>query len=160
MLLLNPIYLLLLLLFIYTAGQERFRTITSSYYRGAHGVMIVYDITKRESYNNLHKWLIEIETYASEGVLSILVGNKIDLEIDREVSKETGQEWAATHDMPFIETSARDSKNVKDAFHLLARLLNKHIIENQAAKRGLVLGENGNILPGHNVENHPKCSCN
>ncbi|EDO43129.1 predicted protein [Nematostella vectensis] len=110
-----------------TAGQERFRTITSSYYRGAHGVMIVYDITKRESYNNLHKWLMEVETYASEGVHMILVGNKIDLDTDREVQPDAAQEWAALHDMPFVETSAKGAKNVKEAFLVLSRLLTKHI---------------------------------
>jgi len=123
--------------------------------------MIVYDITKRETYNNLHKWLIEVETYAAEGVLTILVGNKIDLESDREVSEETGREWALSHDMPFIETSARGSRNVKDAFFLLARLLNTHIAEHQKMKDGIIIGENGNVVSGHEVEdNHPKCSCN
>lgn len=149
--------------FLLTAGQERFRTITSSYYRGAHGIMIVYDITKRETYNNLHKWLIEVETYAAEGVLTILVGNKIDLESDREVSEETGREWAMSHDMPFIETSARGSKNVKDAFFLLARILNTHIVENNArGNSGIIItGENDNTMTGHDVEdNNPKCSCN
>ncbi|KAJ7378860.1 hypothetical protein OS493_020462 [Desmophyllum pertusum] len=90
-----------------TAGQERFKTITSSYYRGAHGVMIVYDIARKETFTNLNKWLNEVETYANEGVLMILVGNKTDLNSHRQVSAESGAEWAALNDMPFIETSAK-----------------------------------------------------
>lgn len=90
----------------------------------------------------------------------MLVGNKIDLDSDREVSEETGREWAMSHDMPFIETSARGSKNVKDAFFLLARLLNTHIAENLKAKKGIIIGENGNV-GGTDVDGSPpKCVCN
>ncbi|CAH3015503.1 unnamed protein product [Porites evermanni] len=124
-----------------TAGQERFRTITSSYYRGAHGVMIVYDIAKKETFNNLNKWLNEVETYANEGVLMILVGNKTDLDSERQVSTESGAEWAALNDMPFIETSAKNATNVTEAFTMLAELVNKHVKDNHAQQRAFVLGD-------------------
>jgi len=68
-----------------TAGQERFRTITSSYYRGAHGIIIVYDITDRESFDNVKQWLNEIDRYACENVNKLLVGNKSDLDSKRQV---------------------------------------------------------------------------
>ena len=77
-----------------TAGQERFRTITSSYYRGAHGIIIVYDITDEDSYNNVKQWLNEIDRYASEKVDKLLVGNKADLSDKRKVDAETAKEYA------------------------------------------------------------------
>merc|ERR1712146_664974 len=77
-----------------TAGQERFRTITSSYYRGAHGIIVVYDVTDRETFNNVKQWLHEIDRYANENVNKLLVGNKCDLETRRQVKYENGVELA------------------------------------------------------------------
>ncbi|KAM3756589.1 hypothetical protein ACB098_02G123400 [Castanea mollissima] len=75
------------------AGQERFRTITSSYYRGAHGIIIVYDVTDQESFNNVKQWLSEIDRYASENVNKLLVGNKSDLTANKVVSYETAKDF-------------------------------------------------------------------
>ncbi|XP_076915023.1 ras-related protein RABD2a-like [Bidens hawaiensis] len=99
-----------------TAGQERFRTITSSYYRGAHGIIIVYDVTDLESFNNVKQWLSEIDRYASENVNKLLVGNKCDLNESRAVSYDTAKEFADSIGIPFMETSAKDATNVEQAF--------------------------------------------
>ena len=99
-----------------TAGQERFRTLTASYYRGAQGILIVYDVTDRETFDNVRTWIVEIEKYSQAGVCKILVGNKCDMEDKRQVSREEGEELANHYQMPFLETSAKNSLNVDDAF--------------------------------------------
>ncbi|OMO94803.1 Small GTPase superfamily [Corchorus capsularis] len=99
-----------------TAGQERFRTITSSYYRGAHGIIIVYDVTDEESFNNVKQWLNEIGRYASENVNKLLVGNKSDLTAKKVVSYETAKAFADELGIPFMETSAKNASNVEQAF--------------------------------------------
>jgi len=103
-----------------TAGQERFRTITSSYYRGAHGIIIVYDLTDVESFNNVRQWLFEIDRFASENVNKLLVGNKQDLVNKRVVLEETAKEFANSLDIPFLETSAKNATNVEEAFLTMA----------------------------------------
>ena len=104
-----------------TAGQERFKNITASYYRGAHGIFVVYDISDTESFKNINNWLIEIEKNANKNVYKILVGNKCDLDDKRTVSYQQGKELAETYGMQFIETSAKSNTNVDEAFHLLGR---------------------------------------
>merc|ERR1712032_425452 len=103
-----------------TAGQERFRTITSSYYRGAHGIIVVYDVTDNESFNNVKQWLHEIDRYACENVNKLLVGNKSDLTSKRAVSAEQGKEFADSIGIEFLETSAKTSTNVEQAFLTMA----------------------------------------
>lgn len=103
-----------------TAGQERFRTITSSYYRGAHGIIVVYDITDEVSFASVKTWLNEIDRYASESVDKLLVGNKCDLEEERAVSQEQAKEFAESLKVNFIETSAKASNNVEEAFMNMA----------------------------------------
>lgn len=104
-----------------TAGQERFRTITSSYYRGAHGIIVVYDVTDAESFNNVKQWLHEIDRYASENVNKLLVGNKSDLVAKRAVTFEQGQEFANSLGIDFVETSAKNSTNVEKAFMVMSK---------------------------------------
>jgi len=103
-----------------TAGQERFRTITSSYYRGAHGIIVVYDVTDQESFNNVKQWLHEIDRYASENVNKLLVGNKSDLTSRRVVDYNTAKEFADGLGIPFLETSAKNATNVEQAFLTMA----------------------------------------
>ena len=104
-----------------TAGQERFKNITASYYRGGNGVLVVYDITDRESFENLNSWLIEIEKNANKNVYKLLIGNKCDLEDKRKVTYQEGKEFASSNGMQFIETSAKTDTKVKDAFEMLTQ---------------------------------------
>jgi len=104
-----------------TAGQERFRTITTAYYRGAMGILLVYDVTSKKSFDNITNWLRNIEEHASEGVEKLLVGNKSDLEEKRAISEEEGQLLAVQHSIDFIEASALSGENVREAFMRMAR---------------------------------------
>ena len=99
-----------------TAGQERFRTITSSYYRGAHGIIVVYDVTDQTSFNNVKQWLQEIDRYACENVNKLLIGNKCDLTTKKVVDYNSAKAFADGIGIPFLETSAKCSTNVDDAF--------------------------------------------
>ena len=119
-----------------TAGQERFRNVISSYFRGSHGILLIYDITNRDSFKNLENWLIEIEKNASQNVLKILIGNKNDLVNDREIQSEEGQAFANRNGMEFIETSAKMNTNVTEAFEALAKLMMKFNSENKNANLG------------------------
>eukprot|EP01111_Echinosteliopsis_oligospora_P015444 TRINITY_DN611_c0_g1_i1.p1 TRINITY_DN611_c0_g1~~TRINITY_DN611_c0_g1_i1.p1 ORF type:complete len:205 (-),score=56.15 TRINITY_DN611_c0_g1_i1:54-668(-) len=102
-----------------TAGQEKFRSLTSSYYRGTQGIILVYDVTRRESFNNLEIWLNEIETYTtSPDVVKLLVGNKIDKE-NREVTKEEAAEFARSKAMLALECSAKTRIGIQQAFEEL-----------------------------------------
>ncbi|KAM3132207.1 hypothetical protein pb186bvf_015667 [Paramecium bursaria] len=104
-----------------TAGQDRFRTITCSYYRGAHGIIIVYDITDRESFESVKQWMQEIDKYAMEDVVRMLVGNKSDLEEKRAVSFEEGEALAKQLKLQFMETSAKNATNIEQAFISIAK---------------------------------------
>ncbi|CAI0547912.1 unnamed protein product [Linum tenue] len=119
-----------------TAGQERFRTITSSYYRGAHGIIIVYDVTDEESFNNVKQWLSEIDRYASENVNKLLVGNKSDLTANRVVSYETAKAFADEIGIPFMETSAKSSTNVEEAFMAMSADIKKRMASQPASNAG------------------------
>ena len=114
-----------------TAGQERFRTITSSYYRGAHGIIVVYDITDRSSYNNIQSWLQEVDRYACENVSKLLIGNKSDLEEKRVVSYTEAKLKADEIGIPFIETSAKKSSNVEESFTRLAFEIRDRLLASQ-----------------------------
>jgi small GTP-binding protein len=99
-----------------TAGQERYRAITSAYYRGAVGALLVYDISKRSTYENVGRWLSELREHADENIVIMLVGNKRDLRHMRQVSTDEAKEFAQQNNLFFIETSALDSTNVELAF--------------------------------------------
>eukprot|EP01118_Nematostelium_gracile_P000617 TRINITY_DN1066_c0_g5_i1.p1 TRINITY_DN1066_c0_g5~~TRINITY_DN1066_c0_g5_i1.p1 ORF type:complete len:194 (+),score=51.69 TRINITY_DN1066_c0_g5_i1:126-707(+) len=102
-----------------TAGQEKFRAMTSAYYRGAAGALLVYDITRHETFDNLANWFAELKTHAEGDLVVMLVGNKKDLVYIRDVSTERAQQYAEEHKMNFMETSALDNNNVMEAFETI-----------------------------------------
>ncbi|RKP26124.1 rab15, 13, 10, 1, 35, 5, and, partial [Syncephalis pseudoplumigaleata] len=127
-----------------TAGQERFRTITSSYYRGAHGIIVVYDVTDAETFSNVRQWLQEIDRYACEGVNKLLVGNKSDLEGKKAVEYKAAKEFADQLNIPFLETSAKNATNVEQAFLTMAKQIKDRMgsqtMSNQAGKSTVKVG--------------------
>jgi len=141
-----------------TAGQERFRTITSSYYRGAHGIIIVYDITDVESFNNVRQWLFEIDRFASENVNKLLVGNKSDLVNKRVVTTETSKEFANSLDIPFLETSAKNATNVEEAFLTMAAQIKTRMAQTQKTINPQPKN-NVNIGGGRSVDQNNNSGC-
>jgi len=99
-----------------TAGQETFRSIARSYYRGAAGALLVYDVTQRVTFEHLATWLRDAREYSSPELVVIVVGNKCDLESERQVTTEEGQKFADDNGLVFLETSAMSAKNVEKAF--------------------------------------------
>lgn len=119
-----------------TAGQDRFRTITSSYYRGAHGIIICYDVTDLTTFNNVTTWLKEIEKYAASDVCKLLVGTKCDLVVKRVVDYTVAKELADKLNIPFIETSAKSKTNVHAAFERMAEVIMKSQMEDSNIAAG------------------------
>ena len=141
-----------------TAGQERFKNIIASYYRGAHGILLIYDVTDKDSFRNLSNWLIEIEKNASKNVLKIVIGNKTDLENKRVISYNQGKEFADTYGLKFLETSAKKNYNVNEAFETLGRELmaaseDKKIIKQKQNKK-ISVGKAENLDTQRN-----NCAC-
>ncbi|KAI8566894.1 ras-related protein RABA5e-like [Rhododendron vialii] len=104
-----------------TAGQERFRAVTSAYYRGAVGALIVYDISRRTTFESVERWLEELKTHSDTTVARMLVGNKCDLENIRDISVDEGKSLAEAEGLFFMETSALDSTNVQKAFEIVIK---------------------------------------
>jgi len=132
-----------------TAGQERFRTITSSYYRGAHGIIVVYDVTDQVSFNNVKQWMQEIQRYACDSVCRLLVGNKSDLIEKKMVDYNTAKEYAESMNIPFLETSAKNATNVEQAFITMAGEIKK---QQGGPLAGTKPTFGGSVKPGESVK--------
>ena len=110
-----------------TAGQEAFQAITRTYYQGAIGALLVYDITRRDTFTHVTKWLDDVRTNSSKNVTVILIGNKKDLEDKRQVSYEEGEAFAKENGLMFLETSAKTAYNVVESFNLSAQCILNNI---------------------------------
>ena len=134
-----------------TAGSERFRTLTPSYYRGAQGAILVYDVTNRQSFQKLDQWLYELETYSTRSnIVKMLVGNKIDKE-NRAVTREEGMKYARKHSMLFIEASAKTCDGVQCAF--------EELVEKILQTPGLWESENPQGFSLTDLNARPESSC-
>ncbi|CDP00152.1 unnamed protein product [Coffea canephora] len=102
-----------------TAGQERYRAITSAYYRGAVGALLVYDITKRQTFENVNRWLRELRDHADSNIVIMLAGNKSDLNYLRAVPEQDARLLAEKEGLSFLETSALEALNVEKAFQTI-----------------------------------------
>lgn len=119
-----------------TAGQERFKTITSSYYKGAHGIILVYDITDKQSFKDVETWLAEVDKFANDNVVKLLVGNKCDMEQQRSVTYDEGKEFADQLGIKFLETSAKNALKVDEAFFTLAEEIKSRIAKPDESTAG------------------------
>ena len=134
----------------HTAGQERFRTITKTYYKGAHGIILTYDVTDQTSFKNIRNWIKQIEANAQTNVCKVLVGNKCD-KPDRVVTEEEGRKLAADFSMNFFETSAKTNQNVNEVFNFLTQ----EILKNNAGKTE----KTGATLTAGNTKSGKKGCC-
>lgn len=124
-----------------TAGQERFRSITAVYYRNTHGVVLVYDICDRETFENIRYWKNSVLNHAMKTVRMILVGNKCDLGKDRVVGTQEGLEFAKECGIMFIEVSAKNGNNVKKTFTKITEALLRQYANTKHAKEKFVLSK-------------------
>lgn len=129
-----------------TAGQERYRAITSAYYRGAVGALLVYDIAKHLTYENVERWLKELRDHADSNIVIMLVGNKSDLRHLRAVPTDEARAFAEKNNLSFIETSALDSTNVEEAFKNILTEIYRIVSQKQIADRAA-----HDESPGNNV---------
>lgn len=143
-----------------TAGQERFRTIAAAYYRGAHGIVVVYDVTDTESFQNVRGWLQEIDRYASENVKKLLIGNKSDLVERKAVEYSAAKDFADELQIPFIETSAKTSTNVEEAFVTMSKQIKESL--DAAPEQAPGGAKAGIVTPGRSLDEQQAsggCAC-
>ncbi|GMY22360.1 ras-related protein RGP1-like [Fagus crenata] len=150
-----------------TAGQERYRAVTSAYYRGAVGAMLVYDISKRQSFDHVAKWLEELRSHADKNIVIILVGNKSDLGSLRAVPTEDAKEFAERENLFFMETSALEATNVESAFLTILteiyRIISKKALvandEHESGGSSSLLKGTKIVVPGQEPVPVQKSSC-
>eukprot|EP00475_Leptophrys_vorax_P026278 TRINITY_DN3699_c0_g1_i1.p1 TRINITY_DN3699_c0_g1~~TRINITY_DN3699_c0_g1_i1.p1 ORF type:complete len:209 (+),score=58.28 TRINITY_DN3699_c0_g1_i1:64-690(+) len=131
-----------------TAGQERYRALTSNYLRGSHGILVVYDVTSKETLDHITEWMVSVNKWAGDTVTKVLVGNKADLEDKRQVSTAEGEEVARNMGMLYFETSAKTATNVDIVFMAEAQEMLKIGIEKEAKRQSIVKIQESVNSPG------------
>nr|XP_038957544.1 ras-related protein Rab-3C isoform X4 [Rattus norvegicus] len=142
-----------------TAGQERYRTITTAYYRGAMGFILMYDITNEESFNAVQDWSTQIKTYSWDNAQVILAGNKCDMEDERVVSTERGQRLGEQLGFEFFETSAKDNINVKQTFERLVDIICDKMSESLETDPAITAAKQSTRLKETPPPPQPNCGC-
>eukprot|EP00727_Mastigamoeba_balamuthi_P011504 m51a1_g6977 putative rab family gtpase (202) ;mRNA; r:117856-118951 len=137
-----------------TAGQEAFRSISRTYYRGSAGALLVYDVTRRDTFNHLASWLEDLKDHGSTQLEVILIGNKADLEDQRAVSVNEGRQFAEQHGLLFLETSAKTAQNVEEAFVTSAKGIHEKIVTG-----GIEITSNSGIKLGTKTAQQQKTAC-
>ena len=142
-----------------TAGQERYKAITSAYYKGAKGAFIVYDITRKESFDNVSKWADQLKSTADKNLTIIIVGNKTDLEDQRQITSEEGQNKANSLESAFIETSAASGSNLDKAFEMMINEVYKKCHEEMLAEGDVEIEGGEDINLAKKPETTKKACC-
>ena len=142
-----------------TAGQERYKAITSAYYKGARGAFVVYDITKKSSFDSIERWVNDLTGTADKKITIIIIGNKCDLEEQRQVSKQEGEEKAGKLEVAFLETSAFSGENLEKAFELLINEIYKKCHEELLAEGDFEIEGGEEINLGKKKENTEAKKC-
>ena len=139
-----------------TAGQERFRTITTSYFRGAQGILLVYDCTDRQTFQSIRNWVAQIQMHADVNVNKILIGNKCDMQEQRAVTAEEGQQLAKEYKINFFETSAKQDINVEKCFLTIAQEVKERLIVDGG---GATQGNGGHRLAPGSAATRSRSGC-
>ena len=108
-----------------TAGQDRFRAITKNYYKGSHGIILIYDVTNLQTFENVKTWVNQIREETTTNVVIYIAANKIDMETERKVTKQEGESLAQELGFPFMETSAKSGININETFEDLVERIDK-----------------------------------
>ena len=138
-----------------TAGQEKYKSISASYFKGSKGAFIVYDITKKDTFDSIEKWLNEHKLNGDPGIVTFIIGNKNDLEEFRQVSKEEGEEKAKSFQCGFLETSALSGDNIDLAFELMiGQIYDKY--SKSSNNEEMLISSNGQDLNLEKAENKKK----
>ena len=139
-----------------TAGQERFQSITANYYHGSQAIALVYDITDRNSFDNLRKWVADVDRLAQKGVCKLIIGNKTDLQEKRVVTHQEGQAFADSLGAPFLETSAKTSQNVQEMFTSMAKAI--YLKQGRPTKSSNGIDQ-WSLRPGQVIQHRNQCPC-
>ena len=142
-----------------TAGQERYKAITAAYYKGAKGALIVYDVTSKETFDNVDKWHNDLTTKGSPNINIIMVGNKTDLKDKIVINTDMSQKKAQFLQVPFMETSALDASNVKEAFYLLIQKMYLSLINKSKEEKKIDNIEEGVNINLEKKEDEKKGCC-
>ena len=143
-----------------TAGQERYKAITSAYYKGAKGAFIVYDITRKNSFESIEKWVSDVTAVADKKITIVLIGNKSDLEDQRQVTKEQGEEKSSKLEIAFLETSALSGENLEKAFEMMINEVYKKCHDEMLAEGDVDIiegGEDINLNKKNDASGEKKC---